>query len=149
MPRRGMTRSRSRSGVSAVLALALGLPAMAQGLPEPLTARPGDPARGREIVGDTTRGLCLLCHSGPFPEVPFQGDLAPDLSGAGDRLSVADLRQRIVDSRAVNPDSLMPPYHSLVGLTRVGRRWQGATILDAQEVEDVVAYLATLKEAGQ
>ena len=74
------------------------------------------------------------------------GDLAPDLAGVGSRLTVPELRERIVDSRRVNPDTIMPPYHSLANLNRVGRRWQGATILTAQEVEDVVAYLATLTE---
>jgi sulfur-oxidizing protein SoxX len=111
----------------------------------PLTDQPGDALRGREIVADTRKGLCLLCHSGPFPEVRFQGDLAPDLSGAGTRLSVEELRQRIVDSRVLNSETIMPPYHSNVGLNRVGENWQGDTILSAQEVEDVVAFLATLK----
>ena len=128
------------------MALCLALPATAQDM-APLTDTPGDPDRGRQIVGDTTHGLCLLCHSGPFPEVRFQGDLAPDLAGAGDRLSLPELRQRIVDSRAENPGTIMPPYHSLVDLNRVGSRWQGDTILTAQEVEDVVAFLATLKGA--
>lgn len=130
-----------------MLALALAAPAAGQGIPVPLTDTPGDPAAGRALVADTRRGLCLLCHSGPFPEVPFQGTLAPDLAGAGSRLTVPELRQRITDSRAVNPDTIMPPYHSLVGLSRVGERWQGDTILTAQEVEDVVAFLATLTEA--
>jgi len=128
--------------------LCLALPAAAEGF-APLTDTPGDPARGREIVGEPTRGLCLLCHSGPFPEVRFHGDLAPDLAGAGDRLTVPQLRQQIVDSRVANPDTIMPPFHSLVGLNRVGTRWQGDTILTAQEVEDVVAFLATLKGTSQ
>lgn len=111
----------------------------------PLTDGPSDPAMGREIVVDTRKGLCLLCHSGPFPEVRFQGDLAPDLRGVGGRLSKPELRQRIVDSRVVNPDTIMPPYYSLEGLNRVGAEWQGETILTAQEVEDVVAFLTTLE----
>jgi sulfur-oxidizing protein SoxX len=117
----------------------------AQEIAEPLTDKPGNAARGREIVGDIRKGHCLLCHSGPFPEVRFQGNLAPDLRGAGTRWSVAELRQRIVDSREANPDTIMPPYHSLTGLTRVGKNWQGEMILTAQEVEDVVAFLTTLK----
>jgi sulfur-oxidizing protein SoxX len=117
----------------------------AQGIAEPLTDVPGDPERGREIVGDTRKGLCLLCHSGPFPEVRFQGNLAPDLRGTGARWSLAELRQRVVDSREVNPDTIMPPYHSHVRLNRVGENWLGTTILTVQEVEDVVAFLGTLK----
>ncbi len=120
--------------------------ALAEGLPEPLTQSPGDPVRGRDIVVDRQAGLCLLCHSGPFPDVPFQGDLAPDLTGVGARLDLAELRQRLVDSRVLNPETIMPPYHSLEGLHRVGERWQGHTIFDAQQVEDVVAFLATLTE---
>jgi sulfur-oxidizing protein SoxX len=110
----------------------------------PLTAQPGDPARGRAIVADRTRGLCLLCHSGPFPEERFQGDLAPSLAGAGSRSTPAQLRQRIVDSRAVNPTSIMPAYFRTQGLNAVAPAFAGRTILSAQEIEDVVAFLATL-----
>ena len=116
-------------------------------VPASLTGTPGDPARGRAIVVDRQKGLCLLCHSGPFPEQRFQGDLAPDLRGAGSRLSEGQLRLRMVDSRKINPATIMPPYHSSEGLTRVGRNWQGKPVLAAQDIEDVVAYLATLKES--
>ena len=117
-----------------------------QEIASPLTGSPGDPARGREIVSDPARGLCVLCHAGPFPEHRFMGDLAPPLDGIGDRLTVAQIRARIVDSRLANPDTIMPPFHATTGLRSVGERWQGETILTAEEVEDVVAYLATLKE---
>jgi sulfur-oxidizing protein SoxX len=120
--------------------------AAAQGKTEPLTGIPGDPARGRAIVADREAGLCILCHAAPLPEVPFMGDLGPDLAGVGGRLTVPELRERIVDSRRVNPDTIMPPYHSDANLTRVGARWEGTTILTGQEVEDVVAYLATLAD---
>jgi sulfur-oxidizing protein SoxX len=116
-------------------------------VPASLTGTPGDPARGRAIVVDRQKGLCLLCHSGPFPEQRFQGDLAPDLRGAGSRLSEGQLRLRMVDSRKINPATIMPPYHSSEGLTRVGRNWQEKPVLAAQDIEDVVAYLATLKES--
>jgi sulfur-oxidizing protein SoxX len=115
-------------------------------IPEPLTAVPGDAARGRAIVGNRQVGLCLLCHTGPFPEERFQGNLAPDLAGAGARWSAAQLRLRIVDSRRLNPSSLMPAYHRVDGLVRVGRAWTGKPVLDAQQVEDVVAFLLTLRE---
>ncbi|MFC4171291.1 sulfur oxidation c-type cytochrome SoxX [Microvirga sp. GCM10011540] len=117
------------------------------GIPEPLTGTRGDPARGRAIVVDRQKGLCLLCHSGPFPEQRFQGNLAPDLSGVGARWSEGQLRLRIVDSRRINPATIMPPYHSIDGLVRVGKTWQGKPVLSAEQVEDVVAFLTTLTEA--
>jgi sulfur-oxidizing protein SoxX len=133
----------------ALLALmAFATPASAQGMPQPLTATPGDAERGRAVVAERTVGLCILCHAAPLPEIPFMGDLGPDLAGVGSRLSIPELRERIVDSRRVNPDTIMPPYFSQEGLTRVGARWQGTTILTAQQVEDVVAWLATLTADG-
>lgn len=115
-------------------------------IPDPLTATPGDPARGRAIVADRTKGLCLLCHAGPIPEEQFQGNLAPDLVGAGSRWSIAELRLRLVDGRALNPETIMPSYYSLSGTSRVGAPWRGKPVLGAQQIEDVVAYLATLRE---
>lgn len=115
-------------------------------LTAPLTEVPGDAARGRAIVADRQLGLCLLCHTGPIPEERFQGTLAPDLAGAGRRWSVAQLRLRIVDAQRLNPTSLMPPYHRTEGLVRVGAAWRGRPLLTAQQVEDVVAYLATLRD---
>ncbi len=116
------------------------------GIPAALEGRVGDPARGRAIVATRQQGLCLLCHTGPIPEERFQGNLAPDLAGAGARWSVAQLRLRLVDARRLNPDSIMPAYYRTEGLTRVGRAWEGKPLLDAQQLEDVVAYLATLRE---
>lgn len=110
----------------------------------PLTSQAGDPQAGRAIVIEATKGLCILCHAGPWPDVPFTGNLGPDLTGVGARATLAELRQRIVDSRVFSPDTIMPAYHATDGLTRVAAQWQGQTILTAQEVEDVVAYLATL-----
>jgi sulfur-oxidizing protein SoxX len=114
-------------------------------IPEPLTATPGDPARGREIVASRQTGLCLLCHTGPFPEDRFQGNLAPDMAGAGSRWSAGQLRLRIADARRLNPQTIMPAYHRSSGLQRVGPAWRGKNLLTAQQVEDVVAYLETLK----
>lgn len=119
--------------------------AVSDGIIKPLTAVPGDAIRGRAIVANRQLGLCLLCHSAPIAEEKFQGDLAPSIAGAGSRWSAAQLRLRIVNSRRVTPDSIMPAYYHADGLTRVGRTWAGKTILDAQQVEDVVAYLLTLK----
>ncbi|MBR0654656.1 sulfur oxidation c-type cytochrome SoxX [Plastoroseomonas arctica] len=131
---------------SLLVALLLALPAMAQGLPEPLTDMPGDAARGRAIITDRMRGLCLLCHAGPFPEERFQGNLAPSLAGAGARWDAAELRLRLMDSRRLNPASIMPSYYRTEGLNRVAPALQGRTILAAQDIEDVVAFLVTLRE---
>ena len=112
----------------------------------PLTATPGDAARGRAIVVNRQVGLCLLCHPGPFPEERQQGNLAPSLAGAGARWSTAQLRLRIADARRIDPQGIMPAYHRTEGLQRVGPAWQGQPILSAQQVEDVVAFLATLRD---
>lgn len=105
----------------------------------------GDAGRGRAIVANRAVGLCLLCHQAPIPEEPFQGNLAPDLAGAGSRHSAAALRQRIADPRAFNPQSIMPAYARTEGLRRVGTAWQGKPLLSAQQIDDVVAYLETLR----
>ncbi|MFO1327767.1 MAG: sulfur oxidation c-type cytochrome SoxX [Rubrivivax sp.] len=112
---------------------------------QPLTATPGDVARGRAIVASRQQGLCLLCHRGPFPEERFQGDIGTDLAGAGARWTEGQLRLRIVDSRRIDPASVMPPFHRTDGLQRVGAAFAGRPVLDAQQVEDVVAFLRTLK----
>ena len=116
------------------------------GIPQSLTGARGDPARGRAIVVNRQVGLCLLCHSGPFPEERFQGNLAPDLRGAGARWSEAELRLRIVDSGSIYPASIMPAYHRTEGLQRVAPAWRGKPILSAEQIEDVVAFLTTLKD---
>jgi sulfur-oxidizing protein SoxX len=106
----------------------------------------GDAARGRAIVANRQLGLCLLCHTGPIPEERFQGNLAPDLRGAGKRWNAEQLRLRIVDASRFNPDTIMPSYYKTEGLNRVAAGHQGKTILDAQQIEDVVAWLQTLTE---
>ena len=114
-------------------------------IPASLTGAKGDPARGRAIVADRQVGLCLLCHSGPFPEERFQGNLAPDLTAVGARLSEGQIRQRIVDPTKVNPQSIMPAYYKSEGLVRVAPAYRGKTVLTAEQIEDVVAYLSSLK----
>ena len=113
-----------------------------------LTGVPGDAARGRAVVANRQVGLCLLCHTGPFPEERFQGNLAPDLAGAGARWSAGQLRLRIADAQRLNPATIMPPYHRVDGLSRVGTAWQGKPLLTGQQIEDVVAFLATLRECS-
>ncbi|HEV7881018.1 sulfur oxidation c-type cytochrome SoxX [Bradyrhizobium sp.] len=110
-----------------------------------LTGAPGDAARGRALVLNRT-STCILCHSGPFPEEKFQGDLAPDLAGSGGRWSKAQLRLRIVDASRLNPATIMPSYYRVEGLVRVGTSWRGRPLLSAEQIEDIVAYLATLRE---
>ena len=105
----------------------------------------GDPEKGRAIVANRQVGLCLLCHSGPFPEERFQGNLAPDLRGIGSRMNAEQLRQRIVDPARFNPDTIMPAYYKRDGLTRVAPSLQGKTLLTVEQIDDVVAFLATLK----
>jgi sulfur-oxidizing protein SoxX len=114
-------------------------------IPQPLTAAPGDAARGRSIVANRQVGLCLLCHTGPFPEERFQGNLAPDLAGTGARWSEGQLRLRIVDAGRLNPATIMPSYYRIGGLTQVNAAWQAKPILAAQQIEDVVAFLLTLR----
>jgi L-cysteine S-thiosulfotransferase len=115
-------------------------------IPESLTGAKGDAERGRGIVVNRQVGLCLLCHTGPFPEEKFQGTLAPDLTGTGARWSEGQLRLRIVDASRLNPDTIMPPYYRIDGLTRVAPAFQGKPVLTAEQIEDVVAYLATLRD---
>ena len=111
----------------------------------PLARLHGDAARGRAIVASRSVGLCLLCHPAPIAEERFQGNLAPSLEGAGRRWSAAQLRLRVADARALNPQSLMPSLHRVEGLQRVAPAFAGKPVLSAQQVEDVVAFLQTLK----
>lgn len=129
--------------------VAVGAPIEKGAVPEaaPLaTSRPPDPANGRRIVVERRRGFCLLCHSGPFPEERFHGDLAPSLAGAGSRWSEGQIRARLIDSTAINPDTIMPPYFKSEGGNRLGRAFAGKPILNAEEIEDVTAFLATLRD---
>jgi sulfur-oxidizing protein SoxX len=135
------------AAMSAAVSLlaATAAPAAEEPIDRPLTDVPGDAARGRAIVVNRQLGLCLLCHSGPFPEERFQGNLAPDLAGSGARWSEGQLRLRLVDSRRLNPQTVMPAYYRTDGLVRVGAAWRGKPVLTAQQVEDVVAFLRTLR----
>ncbi|MCE3000918.1 MAG: sulfur oxidation c-type cytochrome SoxX [Betaproteobacteria bacterium] len=107
-------------------------------------AAPGDALRGRDIVAGRD-GNCLLCHAIPETGARFMGDIAPPLSGIGARLSAAQLRLRVVDQSRLNPDTVMPSYFKVDGLHRVAPAFRGKPILNAAQVEDVVAFLQTLK----
>jgi len=116
---------------------------------ESLSSATGDPARGRAIVASRQNGLCLLCHSGPFPEERFQGNLAPELGMSVARLTVPQLRARIVDASHFNPNTIMPAYYKTGHLNRVAPKFVGQTILNGQEIEDVVAFLSSLNAQNQ
>jgi sulfur-oxidizing protein SoxX len=111
----------------------------------PLTSSPGDVVRGRAIVANRQVGLCLLCHSGPFPEERFQGNLAPDLTASVGQSTPAQLRARLVDPSRFNSISIMPAYYRSTGLNRVAPKFANQTILTGQEIEDVVAFLVSLQ----
>lgn len=140
-------------GVLVLAALAAATPAIAQpsvvegdAILRPLTGQAGDPARGQALMQDRQRSLCSLCHAGPFAPPHQQGTLAPDLQGIGARLSEGQLRLRVVDIKRLVPDSIMPSYARTEGFARVATAWQGKPVLTAAEIEDVIAYLATLRD---
>jgi sulfur-oxidizing protein SoxX len=148
-------RAAALAGVAAGLCLAAAIAGeppvvryeiVGDAIPASLTGAAGDPGRGRAIVVSRQLGLCLLCHSGPFPEERLQGSLAPSLAGVGSRYSVGQLRLRVVDASRVNARTIMPPYYRTEGLVRVAPSYRGNPILSAEQVEDIVAFLATLKE---
>ena len=117
--------------------------AAAAGIDKPL-ASAGDAARGREIVV-SRESNCLLCHVVPGAEGHPMGDIGPPLAGVGAKLRPAQLRLRIVDSSKINPTTIMPPYHRTEGLSTVAREFRDKPVLTAQQVEDVVAFLGTLR----
>jgi L-cysteine S-thiosulfotransferase len=116
------------------------------GIALPLDEKIGDAARGRDIVLDRAVGNCLICHHVPVEAEPFQGELGPDLGGVGSRLSAAQIRLRLVDQSLLNRETMMPPYYRVDGLKRVAEAFQGKPNLNAQQIEDVVAWLSTLKQ---
>lgn len=113
-----------------------------------LSGQPGDAANGALLMQQRQKSLCVLCHPGPFLDPHLQGTLAPDLTGVGARLSAAQLRLRIVDMKRLVPHSIMPSYYAVIADsvdTRVSRTWRGKPLLDAAQIEDLVAYLQTLR----
>ena len=115
-------------------------------IPAPLAGLAGDASRGLAIALDRTGGNCLICHKVPVPEEPFQGELGPDLMGVGMRLTAGQIRLRLVDQSRLDPATLMPPYYRADNLVRVADRFGGQPVLSAQQIEDLVAWLVTLKE---
>lgn len=113
-------------------------------VPVPLTTMPGDAARGRTVMAGRDAN-CLLCHAVPESGERFMGSVAPSLSGVGARLKAAQLRLRVVDQSRLNRDTVMPSYYRVSGLHNVAEAYRGKPILTAQQIEDVVAYLQTLR----
>lgn len=117
-------------------------------IPASLTGQPGDAARGRSFFAARDSGHCVLCHVVSSLDEPFQGNLGPDLSNVGSRLSPAQIRLRIVDASRLNPETVMPPYYRVAGLTQVMAEHEGEPVLSPDQIEDVVAYLSALKDAA-
>ena len=113
-------------------------------IPQSLTGKAGDAANGRKLAYNRKKGNCLACHVMPIPEQQFHGTIGPALDGVGSNLNSAELRMRMVDAQAINPDSVMPAFYK-TGQVRVMKKFVGKTILQPQEIEDIIAYLTTLK----
>ncbi len=118
---------------------------VAGAIPQSLTGKAGDPAKGRKTAINRKKGNCLACHVMPVPEQADHGAVGPPLNGVGSRLGAGEIRLRIVNPKVVNPDTIMPAFYRIYGLHRVQKKWRGKTIISAQEVEDIVAYMMTLK----
>jgi len=142
-----------RLGIALAISALLALPTSSQAqiiwygdaISNSLSGQPGDPIKGRTIVTSRQTGLCILCHAGPFPEERFQGNLAPDLKLSVANLSAAQLRARLVDPSKTNANTIMPAYFRIDHLQRVAPPFAGKTVLSAKEIEDVIAYLLTIK----
>lgn len=119
-----------------------------------LSGKPGDAANGRVIVGDKGQGNCVACHqASDLADVPFHGEIGPMLDGAGDRWTEAELRGIVANAKIMFEDSMMPSFYKTEGFVRPGNAYTGKAaddtfgpLLSAQQIEDVVAYLVTLKE---
>ena len=120
-------------------------PVVADTIPAPLGGKLGDSTRGAALVKNRERGNCLICHHGDDPAEPFQGSIGPPLRGVGARLSAAQIRLRLVDMSQLNADTVMPPYFRIDNMRDVAPAFRGRPALSAQEIEDVVSYLASLK----
>jgi len=115
------------------------------GIPEPLAPATGDAPRGLRLLVARDSANCVLCHAIPDAAVRFAGDVGPSLAGVGARFTIPQLRLRVADNLRVHPATIMPSYYKVDGLARVASAYRDKPILSAAEVEDVVAYLATLR----
>lgn len=115
-------------------------------IPKSLTGKAGDPKRGKILAVARKKGNCLACHKMPIPKQLFHGLVGPTLVGIGSRYKAGELRLRVVDPKQINPDSIMPSFYKSSGFHRPLKKFKGKSVLKAQEIEDIVAYLRTLKE---
>ena len=137
------------------IAMSLSLPASAAGtvdyqikndaIAASLTGVAGDPVNGRKLAINRKKGNCLACHAMPISEQSFHGNIGPELNGIASRYSEGELRLRVVDPKVANPDTIMPAFYRDTGFVRVLEKFKGKTVISAQDVEDIVAYLMTLK----
>jgi sulfur-oxidizing protein SoxX len=113
-------------------------------IPVSLTGKPGDPVNGKKLAINRKKGNCLACHVMPIPKEQFHGEVGPDISDVGSHFTEAQLRLRLVDAKALNPDTIMPAFLK-AGTHDVLKKFDGKTILGPQDIEDIIAYLMTLK----
>ena len=118
---------------------------IADGIPEAIGGTTGNAERGRALILGREAANCVLCHAVPEPSLRFSGNLGPPLGGVARTLSVAQLRLRVVDNMRVKPTTIMPSYYRIEGFDQVAGAYRGKPILDAEQIEDIVAYLATLR----
>ncbi|ABK44417.1 monoheme cytochrome SoxX (sulfur oxidation) [Magnetococcus marinus MC-1] len=116
------------------------------GIVKPLTDKPGDPVNGKKLVMARDKGNCIACHW--LPEATFPGNAGPNLYEAirNNERSVGWIRQKIVNPKVDNPDTLMFTFYDNTGKHNLRKDWRGKRVLEAQEVEDVIAFLLTLRK---
>lgn len=134
-----------KTGMAAEMAKLVAYKVVDHGIPKSLTGKAGNAAEGRKVAIHRQKGNCLACHVMPIPEQQFHGEIGPDLAGVGSRYKEAEIRLRVVDPKVLNEDTIMPAFYKVTGLHEVHKKFKGKPVLSAQEVEDVVAYLMTLK----
>lgn len=105
----------------------------------------GDPARGAAIAANRSQGLCVLCHALPGQPAALAGTVGPPLAGVGGRLDADALRARLLEPERFNPDTVMPAYGRTDGLQQVAPAQRGRPLLGAAQIDDVVAWLVTLR----
>lgn len=119
-----------------------------------LSGVPGDPAIGAEVMNKGA-GNCIACHQvSALSHLPFHGEIGPMLDGVADRWTEAELRGIVANAKVMFEGSMMPSFYRTDGFIRLGDAYTGEAhgdgevqpLLTAQQVEDVVAYLMTLKE---
>ena len=115
-------------------------------IPKPLTDKPGDPKNGAKLVVARKKGNCLACHKiQQLSDFPFHGNVGPEISDVATRMSEGEMRLRLVNPKVINEDTIMPAFYRTEGLHRVMKKFQGKPVLTEQEIEDIIAFLKTLK----